>query len=197
MFERAPGRPGLDDNLVSEEPMRVRALGEVPVLANLSVYDQIDEWRGRILEAVARSGPRAVDDLPRRWPMTRQVNRILAEDLISAGLLERVQDVDSGRHLVRLTAEGREFVARRGEPLLHRVPERLFDDRRVKPRPGLVGVPDQATVDAGWSGPGGSVRARGGAALFPTAGKDTELRAGPFPLSWSSRGVQTSPSMLF
>ena len=77
-----------------------RAFGEVPVTAGTSVFDHVDDWKDRILEALALSGPRAVNELPRRWPMTHQLNRILVGVLVADGLVEHVQDVETGRRLV-------------------------------------------------------------------------------------------------
>ena len=84
-----------------------RAFGEVPMDGGPTVYDQVARWKGRILDALAETGPRSVGELPRRWPMTRQVNRILVRDLVAEGLIDYVQDVSTGERFVRLTAAGR------------------------------------------------------------------------------------------
>ena len=68
------------------------------------MFDHIEDWKQQILESLARSGARPIEQLPRRWPRTHQVNRLLVNELVATGLLERVREPRTGRRLVRLTA---------------------------------------------------------------------------------------------
>jgi hypothetical protein len=47
-------------------------------------------------------GPRAVADMPRRWPVTRALLRLIARRLLATGLVER-----GARGRLQLTALGR------------------------------------------------------------------------------------------
>lgn len=78
---------------------------EVPIEDRPTVFDHVAEWKGALLEALSR-GPRPVDHLPRRWPMTRQVNSILIRELVAEGLVE-YERRPKQKQRVRLSVDGR------------------------------------------------------------------------------------------
>ena len=57
-----------------------------------------------ILESLA-AGPRAIAEIPRSWPVTRSVLRLIARRLIGEGLVEPVA---APRPLLRLVPRGRD-----------------------------------------------------------------------------------------
>lgn len=70
----------------------------------------LDAAGRQLLEQVARTGPLPPGELPRRWPMTRHLSRLLVRALAREGLVEHTRE-NGGPPRLALTEAGKAVLA--------------------------------------------------------------------------------------
>jgi len=136
--------------------------------AYLRLYRRVDPraYRPRpetlaLLEHLSSTGPLTIAEAARHFDRSQSATSEIVGRLIARGLLDRIEDArNRRRHLIWLTAAGREIVARERQVLSRELVERAMSRMSAADRERLVrGM--RALVESGSARRAGSKRKEG------------------------------------